>query len=375
MVKVLVGDLFESKAQTLVNTVNCIGVMGKGIALEFKKRFPAMFEDYLVRCKRREVRLGEPYLFIREGLPWILNFPTKYHWRALAKLEDITSGLDYLAAHYNVWGITSLAVPPLGAGLGQLEWRIIGPVLYSHLNKIDVPVELYAPYNTPADELQLDYLRSASHLGQLPLKPPSPEWISPPWIALVEILRRIQSHPYHWPIGRVAFQKLAYVATAKGLPLGIAFKRGSFGPFSPELKRMTSRLMSNSLIAERQSGRMFEVSVGPQFFTASQAYAQDIARWDSVISEVSDLFARTTTQQAEIIATVLYVARELESKSEGELGEAEVVDAALDWKQRRRPPLAPADVAHTARNLAALKWLDLKPNAASILPYDHPAEL
>ena len=374
MLKVIVGDLFQSKAQTLVNTVNCIGVMGKGIALEFKNRYPDMYEDYSARCERGEVRLGEPYLFIREGLPWILNFPTKYHWRALAKLEDIVRGLDYLLAQYKHWGIASLAVPPLGAGLGQLEWRIIGPVLYSQLSKMDIPVELYAPYNTPADELQLDYLRSASHQGQLPLKPPSPEWISPPWIALVEILRRIQSHPFHWPIGRVAFQKLAYVASAKGLPLDIEFKRGSFGPFSPELKRMTSRLVSNSVIAERQAGRMFEVTVGPQFDAASQAYAQDIARWEPVIGEVSDLFARTTTHQAEIIATVLYVARELESKSEGALGEAEVVDAALDWKQRRRPPLAPAEVAHTARNLAALKWLDLRPNAASILPYDHPAE-
>jgi len=80
MVKVITGDIFESKAQTLVNTVNSVGVMGKGIALEFKRRFPEMYEDYVARCKRREVRLGEPYLFKRATLPWILNFPTKDDW-------------------------------------------------------------------------------------------------------------------------------------------------------------------------------------------------------------------------------------------------------------------------------------------------------
>ena len=79
MVNVIMGDIFESRAQTLVNTVNCVGIMGKGIALEFKKRFPDMFEDYVKRCEAKQVRLGRPYLFERMFPPWILNFPTKNH--------------------------------------------------------------------------------------------------------------------------------------------------------------------------------------------------------------------------------------------------------------------------------------------------------
>jgi len=101
MVKVLIGDLFASQAQTLVNTVNCIGVMGKGIALEFKKRFPDMFEDYEQRCRKGEVELGQPYLFKRLFLPWILNFPTKSHWHSPAvpqKLRSQTWAAD-LPAH------------------------------------------------------------------------------------------------------------------------------------------------------------------------------------------------------------------------------------------------------------------------------------
>src|SRR5690554_4196489 len=133
MVKVQVGNLFNSDAQTLVNTVNCVGIMGKGIALEFKKRFPAMFDDYVARCNRNEVKLGKPYLYKSLITPYILNFPTKDHWRSVSLLGNINKGLEHLLAHYQEWGITSLAVPPLGCGEGQLEWRIVGPTLYRFL--------------------------------------------------------------------------------------------------------------------------------------------------------------------------------------------------------------------------------------------------
>jgi O-acetyl-ADP-ribose deacetylase (regulator of RNase III)/uncharacterized protein YwgA len=374
MIKVLVGDIFQSNAQTLVNTVNCVGVMGKGIALEFKKRFPDMYEDYLARCTRGDVHLGEPYIYIREETPWILNFPTKHHWRALANSEDIIRGLEHLLDNYKTWGIKSIAVPPLGAGLGQLEWRIIGPILYKFLSKLEIPVELYAPYQTPADELQLDFLRTGVQPNQIPLKTPSPEWITAPWVALVEILRRIQAQPYHWPIGRVAFQKLAYVASVSGIPLDIEFNKGSYGPFSPMLKRITSRLMSNALIIENQVGQMFQMEVGPQFKNALLAYASELTPWEPMISKVADLFARTTTHQAEIIATVLFSALELDNKLSRRVGETDVVKAVLDWKLKRRPQLSPTEVAYTVRNLAALKWLDLEPDAAEILPYDAPIE-
>src|SRR5437764_10708247 len=113
MVRVLIGDLFDSKAQTLVNTVNCVGIMGKGVALEFKNRFPEMYRDYVERCRGGAVKLGRPYLYRRLTEPWILNFPTKDHWRSVSKLADIVRGLQFLEEHYDEWDITSLAVPPL----------------------------------------------------------------------------------------------------------------------------------------------------------------------------------------------------------------------------------------------------------------------
>src|SRR6516164_3551084 len=148
MISIKIGNLFDSEAQTLVNAVNCVGVMGKGIALEFKKRYPEMFQDYERRCAAGEVKLGRPYLYKDHPGHWILNFPTKNHWRSAARLQDIEDGLKYLRQHYREWAIRSLAVPALGCGLGQLKWRIVGPMLYRHLGELDVPVELYAPHDT-----------------------------------------------------------------------------------------------------------------------------------------------------------------------------------------------------------------------------------
>lgn len=153
MVTVLIDDIFKSNAHTLVNPINCVGVMGKGLALEFKRRFPDMFQDYQRRCFAKEVVPGKPYLYRRADPPWIINFPTKDHWLSPSKVEYIEHGLDYLAQRYREWGIESLAVPALGCGLGGLSWRSIGPLLYQRLQRFEIPVLLYAPFRTPKEEL------------------------------------------------------------------------------------------------------------------------------------------------------------------------------------------------------------------------------
>jgi O-acetyl-ADP-ribose deacetylase (regulator of RNase III) len=160
--KILVGDILKSKAQTLINTVNCVGIMGKGIALEFKIRFPEMFKDYVEKCARKEVKPGEPYLYKTLFPPQIVNFPTKDHWKSVAKISDIEHGLQYLLVHYKEWGITSLAIAPLGCGNGQLEWRAVGPLIYRYAKQMDIPVELYAPYGTPSRELTVEFLAQAT---------------------------------------------------------------------------------------------------------------------------------------------------------------------------------------------------------------------
>jgi O-acetyl-ADP-ribose deacetylase (regulator of RNase III)/uncharacterized protein YwgA len=374
MVKVLFGDLLKSKAQTLVNTVNCVGIMGKGIALKFKEQFPDMFNDYVGRCNRKEVKLGRPYLFKRLTLPWILNFPTKDHWRSVSRIEDIMQGLKYLLGHYKEWGITSIAVPPLGCGQGQLEWKIVGPTLYRYLNQLDIPVELYAPYPTPHEELRPEFLDQEPVDTFNEKTKQSSEKVKPAWIAVVEILSRLEQEPYHWPVGGTTFQKIVYIASQEGLPTGLHYQKSSFGPFSPELKGVITRLVNNGLIREEQLGRMFAVKVGPTFRDARKAYMSDLVKWESVIDKTSDLFMRMQTRQSEVVATVLFAANLVANRKKEQPSEKEVLTEVMEWKQRRRPKLDDKEVAYTIRNLAALSWLKVKPSSDLPIPDEIIAE-
>jgi O-acetyl-ADP-ribose deacetylase (regulator of RNase III)/uncharacterized protein YwgA len=358
--QILVGDILKSKAQTLINTVNCVGVMGKGIALEFKNRFQDMYEDYVQRCQRREVKPGIPYLYKTLFLPQIINFPTKDHWKSISKVGDIERGLKLLVEHYKEWGVTSLAIPPLGCGNGQLEWRLVGPLIYSFMKEMSIPVEMYAPYGTSPKELTVEFLERAGDQQDEPAAKSGHSALSPAWVALVEILARIEQQPYHWPIGRTLFQKIAYVATNEGLPTGLQYQRGSFGPFSGDLKALEAKLVNNGLLQEERRGKMFMVTVGPNFSRIRQKYVPLFDQWNKILDKTADLFTRVNTEQAEIIATVLFAAKELTGEARTPPSETTVLEGVMQWKQKRRPPLDRNTVASTIRNLATLRWLTVK---------------
>jgi O-acetyl-ADP-ribose deacetylase (regulator of RNase III)/uncharacterized protein YwgA len=366
--KILVGDILQSKAQTLVNTVNCVGIMGKGIALEFKKRFTEMFEDYAERCERKEVKPGVPYLYKTLFPPQIINFPTKDHWKSVSRIDDIERGLQLLVAHYREWAVTSVAIPPLGCGNGQLEWKAVGPLIYRYTSHMDIPVELYAPYGTPPRELTVEFLSQTSATEHHRNGRTVQSALNPAWVALVEILHRIEAQPYHWPTGRTIFQKLAYVATRQGLPTGFVYQRGSFGPFSRELKQAETKLINNNLLQEERYGKMFRVKSGPNFEKVRKDFQVSLDKWMPIIEKTTDLFMRVNTDQAEVIATVMFAADVLKTESRSVPTETEVLDAVLRWKQKRRPPLDETGVASTIRNLGMLRWLNVKPDAGLPVP-------
>lgn len=363
MVSVLVGDLFISSAQTLVNTVNCVGVMGKGIALGFKQRFPDMYHDYTSRCKRGEVRLGEPYLYRPMLGKWVLNFPTKDHWRSVAKLEDIVRGLEYLVDHYREWGITSLAVPPLGCGEGQLEWAVVGPTLHRYLGQLDIPVELYAPFGTPSGELGHDFLADRHRMIH------SQRRVGPGSVALALIVSKLMTDPHRRPLGRIQFQKLAYFATQAGIPTGLTFTRGSYGPYSPGLKKQVAALVNNGLVQERRLGEMIVVEPGRALRDAASAYDTSVETFAQSAERVCDLFLRMDTTRSEIAASAHFAAKSLSMSLRRMPTEREVVDFVLAWKARRRPPVKESVVTNAVRNLAALGWISVQPTA-DLVPDD-----
>ncbi|MGW1036845.1 type II toxin-antitoxin system antitoxin DNA ADP-ribosyl glycohydrolase DarG [Streptomyces antibioticus] len=349
-VQLVQGDLLKSRMHALVNTVNTVGVMGKGIALAFKKRYPEMYADYVRRCKAGEVKLGKPYVF-DAGDHLVINFPTKGHWRSVSRLDDIIAGLDYLGANYEAWGVKSLAVPPLGCGNGQLEWSVVGPVLIQRLEKLGIPVELYAPLDVDLEHGQLQ-------LWDTPDKGAN-RFVAPWQYALVEILHRLESQPYRWPVGRIMFQKLAYFATVAGIPTELEYERASFGPFAKQLKPSVAKLQNNGLLAERQRGNMFEVVVGETYDSSHADYAPYLDKWESAIEATCDLFARFDTTQAEIAATVHYSAQYLNGLYGHTPTATQVLNAVETWKVRRKPPLKRDEIIQSIVHLATLGWISV----------------
>ncbi|MEB3340507.1 DarT ssDNA thymidine ADP-ribosyltransferase family protein [Okeania sp.] len=177
------GDMFFSNMQTLTVSVNCVGVMGKGLASTAKYRFPDVYVRYQEVCKSKYLQIGKPYLYKRESsvkeqlgdskffLPqdflnneqkWFLLFPTKKHWRNASEIEDIKNGLEWLANNYQKQGIKSLAMPALGRGLGGLDWEDVGPLMCKYLTSMDITVAIYLPAEKKLDErlISPDFLLS-----------------------------------------------------------------------------------------------------------------------------------------------------------------------------------------------------------------------
>jgi O-acetyl-ADP-ribose deacetylase (regulator of RNase III)/uncharacterized protein YwgA len=360
MIKVLIGDMFQSEAATLVNTVNCVGVMGKGVAAVFKKQFPGMFNDYVSRCDRGEVQPGAPYLYEDILGISVLNFPTKKHWRSPSRLQYVVDGLAAFERDYKTWGIRSIAFPPLGCGNGGLEWKDVGPLMYKTLSRLDIDVEIYAPFGTPKQQLEVRFLSGQLNLDE-DKKGHKNAQLTPALVALLEVVNRLQQQPYANPVGRTIFQKICYIFTEQGVATGFDFKKGSYGPFSDDVKAALGTFANANLITEGQLGRMTALKVSANFETEKAKFAAELAQYESKISKTVDLFSRIkTTDQAEEVTTILFAAREVKAgSSTNAASEQDVLDFIASWKSKWAQEPKRSSVIESMRNLEMLNWLRL----------------
>jgi O-acetyl-ADP-ribose deacetylase (regulator of RNase III)/uncharacterized protein YwgA len=362
MFKALIGDLFASQAQTRVNTVNCVGIMGKGVAQEFKKRYPAMFEDYAARCERGQVRLGEPYLYRDKSGTLIVNFPTKDHWRSPSRLSDIERGLDFILRHYVEWGVKSVAFPPLGCGNGGLSWEEVGPLIYGKLGRLDIDIEVYAPYGTPKNQLEEDFLASPSQM-ELEGKGRKHEKMNPEWVVLMEVLRELEKQPYASPVGRTIFQKICYVVTEMGVQTGFQFNKGSYGPFASDVKLALHDFANRNWLHEEKLGQMIALRVGPEYEKERLKFEDVLKRHERKIIKTVDLFSRIkNTEQAEEVATVIYAVQSLKQERDADqVSEQDLFDYILEWKKLWKADASKQNsLAEAIRNLEMLGWVKLQ---------------
>jgi O-acetyl-ADP-ribose deacetylase (regulator of RNase III) len=233
MITYVHGNLLKAPAEALVNTVNTVGVMGKGIALQFSRAWPDMYQHYADACKAGRVRLGHMYVYDTGGLAggprYIINFPTKGHWKARSRLSDIASGLTDLVQLVKRLDIKSIAVPPLGCGNGGLDWTDVQPLIVQAFAALpDVEVQVFAPQAAPvAAEMPQRTDKPAMTLGRAVL------------IKLIERYKRALIEPF---VTLLEVQKLMYFMQEAGEPLKLNFAAAKYGPYAENLRHQLNRL-------------------------------------------------------------------------------------------------------------------------------------
>ena len=228
MIEMTRGDILRDEAEAIVNTVNCVGVMGRGIALQFKNAWPENFKAYEAACARQEVQPGRMFVFQTGQLTapqYIVNFPTKRHWRGKSRIEDIKAGLSALVAEVRARGIRSIAIPPLGSGLGGLDWDVVRPLIeHAFAPLSDVVVRIYEPNGAPtADKMH--------HSREVPK-------MTPGRAALVELVNRYMQGLLDPVITLLEVHKLMYFMQAAGQPLNLKYVKGPYGPYAENLRHV-----------------------------------------------------------------------------------------------------------------------------------------
>jgi O-acetyl-ADP-ribose deacetylase (regulator of RNase III) len=232
MITFKTGNLLAEPAEALVNTVNCVGVMGRGVALQFKTIYPQNFKAYAAACKREEVQPGKMFIFQISQLTnpkYIINFPTKRHWKGKSRIEDITSGLQDLVEEVKTRSIQSIALPPLGCGLGGLDWQQVKPMIeaaFAALPNVQVMIfEPNAAHDTATQNISSDVPNMTEGRA-----------------ALVALMKRYLDGLLDPFISLLEVQKLMYFLQEAGQPLKLQYTKHHYGPYAHNLGKVLQKI-------------------------------------------------------------------------------------------------------------------------------------
>lgn len=281
MITYKTGDLFTEDCEAIVNTVNCVGVMGRGIALQFKKTYPDNFKVYAAACKRKEVEPGRMFVFETGRLMnprYIINFPTKRHWRGNSRMEDIESGLAALADEIRSRGIRSIAVPPLGAGLGGLDWSRVREQIEVALRDFgDVRIVVFEPRAAKANE-------RPNRSSKVPR-------MTPGRAALVMLMDRYLAGLLDPFVTLLELHKLMYFLQEAGEPLRLKYKEAHYGPYAENLRHVLNAIEGHMVSGYADGGDApgKQLEVVPKALGDAQSFLASKDTTRSHIERVSDL--------------------------------------------------------------------------------------
>lgn len=343
MIRYTQGNILDAEAEALVNTVNCVGVMGRGIALQFKNAFPENFRAYAHACARHAVEPGR--MFVHDTgeltLPrYIINFPTKRHWRGNSRMEDIESGLKALVQEVQSRRINSIAIPPLGSGLGGLDWAAVRPRITQAMEDLpDVDVQVFEPGGVLPDER-----RNRS------TKVPN---LTQGRAGLVVLMNRYLGGLMDPSVSLLEVHKLMYFLQVAGEPLKLRYVKALYGPYAENLRHVLREVEGHLVSGYADGGdspeKQLELVPGAvqESMKFLKAHPATLARFDRVTELVEGF---ESSFGLELLSTVHWVATELEVPDQ-----SAVIKATYDWGARKQR-FSPAQIALAADRLAHLGW-------------------
>ncbi len=343
MITIATGNLLDANAEALVNTVNTVGVMGKGIALQFKQAYPEVYDEYRRACEREDLAPGRVLVVPTGRLTnpkFIINFPTKRHWRARARIDDIKRGLRALVASIDEFKIHSVAVPPLGCGNGGLRWNEVRPLIESALGDLpSVEVLLYEPVGTPAaDEMRVGTTR-----------PP----MTTVRAALIALIERYALPGYR--LSMLEVQKLAYFMEVSGEPLHLEFVKQRYGPYSEKLNHVLQRMEGHYMRGYGDRSRSASIRLLPGASEEASATLSQNEKAERRLARVAELIDGFEMPYGmELLATVHWVAQSNPSaKHDSEVAVADV----LAWNEHKRRTFQPDHIKIAWSRLVTFGWL------------------
>ena len=324
MIEYKTGDILSEQAEALVNAINCVGAMGRGIALQFKRAFPDNFKAYAARCKQEKMQPGKVFVFETDELfhpRYIINFPTKRHWKGKSRMEDIESGLASLAMEIRSHHIRSIAIPPLGSGLGGLNWREVRARLVSALDEFEnVRIVIFEPGGGPADtrpNRSRDVPRMTAGRA-----------------VLVELIERYRSGLMDPFVTLLEVHKLMYFMQVAGEPLRLRFAKGRYGPYAENLRHVLNAIEGHMVSGYEDGGDApdKQLELVPGALADARAFLEHKAETRARFNKVSDLVdGFESSFGLELLTTVHWIVNE-----KREFVFDEIVNDIYAWDKRKR---------------------------------------
>jgi O-acetyl-ADP-ribose deacetylase (regulator of RNase III) len=345
MIRYTSGDILRAGTEALVNTVNSVGVMGRGIALQFKQEFPANFKAYAAACRLGEVQPGRMFVFDTGKFTsprYIINFPTKRHWRGKSRIEDIQAGLAALVEEIRHRQIRSVAIPPLGSGLGGLDWAQVRPLIEETLSALpDVEIVVFEPGGLASEE-------RTNRSSDVPR-------MTEGRAALVGLMDRYLGALMDPSISLLEVHKLMYFLQAAGEPLRLRYVKATYGPYAENLRHVLRAIDGHLIAGYAEAGdapdKQLTLVPGATrdaglFLEASAATHE---RFNRVVRLVEGF---ETAYGLELLATVHWVATR-----EGAKDPEAIERATHAWSERKRQ-FTPAQIQLASDRLRVQGWLD-----------------